>query len=68
MLKIIGTVLILIQFLMDGWAMKTSSSLRTPVEILLWYACGLAGLLILLLDSSLKQHRVKKLMHKEGGK
>lgn len=65
MLKIIGSIMILVQFLMDAWAMKTSSSLNTPVEVLLWYLCGLIGLLLLLMDSSLKGHQVKKLRKRE---
>ncbi|MEE3489064.1 MAG: hypothetical protein VZT48_13275 [Bulleidia sp.] len=65
MLKIIGSIMILVQFLMDAWAMKTSSSLSTPVEVLIWYLCGLIGLVLLLLDSSVKGHQVKKLRKRE---
>lgn len=65
MLNITGVILILIQFVLDGWAIqKGTTYFADGLDILGWFLFGLIGVCVVIISQAVANHRVSKAMRK----
>lgn len=60
MLNIIGVILVLVQFLMDGISLAHGGRVFAEgIDLLKWYAPGLSGVVLLLIFQAVQNHRIR---------
>ncbi len=65
MLNIAGVILILIQFVLDGFAIvRKSVSYADALDVIGWFLFGLIGIVLLLINQAWMNHKVAKLQRK----
>ena len=65
MLNIAGVILILIQFVLDGFAIvRKSVSYTDALDVIGWFLFGLIGIVLLLINQAWMNHKVAKLQRK----